>query len=73
MSTEPRDVVADFRPTSLDLEPEHLTDLGNARRLVAAHRQDLQYEHAWGSWLVWDGARWSRDETGGGLFRVWCG
>ena len=42
---------------------EHLTDLGNARRLVALHGADLRYCHAWHKWLVWDGRRFSVDET----------
>jgi len=41
----------------------HLTDLGNAERLVALHGQDLRYCHPWGKWLVWDGKRWQEDET----------
>jgi len=40
----------------------HLTDYGNAERLVAAHGQDLRYCGAIG-WLVWDGTRWARNET----------
>ncbi len=44
--------------------PEHCTDLGNARRLVARHGQDLRYCAALGGWLVWDGKRWALDETG---------
>lgn len=42
----------------------HLTDLGNAERLVARHGQDLRYCHNWGKWLVWDGRRFAIDETG---------
>jgi len=43
--------------------PENLTDLGNARRLVALHGQDLRYCHAFGKWLVWDSTRWKLDAT----------
>lgn len=43
---------------------EHLTDLGNARRLVARHRNDLRYCFPWGKWLHWDGCRWADDESG---------
>src|SRR4029453_14589520 len=39
-----------------------LTDVGNARRLVAAYGEDLRYCKAWKTWLVWDGVRWMRDE-----------
>ena len=38
----------------------HLTDFGNAERLVAAHSRDLRYCTALG-WLAWDGRRWKRD------------
>lgn len=40
------------------------TDLGNARRLVLRHGRDLRYCHPWRSWLIWDGTRWTRDDTG---------
>lgn len=46
-------------PTSI----ENLTDLGNARRLVAMHGKDLRYCHALAKWLVWDGMRWELDGT----------
>lgn len=45
-------------------ESFHLTDLGNAGRLVAGHGQDLRYCFPWGVWLIWDGRRWAVDETG---------
>ncbi|QBS38740.1 DNA primase (plasmid) [Thermaerobacter sp. FW80] len=44
-------------------DSEHLTDLGNARRLVARHGRDLRYCHPWGRWLVWDGRRWRVDDV----------
>jgi putative DNA primase/helicase len=43
---------------------EHLTDVGNARRLAQRHGKDLQYVKARSAWLVWDGTRWACDETG---------
>lgn len=43
---------------------EHYTDLGNARRLVRLHGQDLRYCYPWGAWLVWDGMRWAVDDSG---------
>jgi len=43
--------------------PEHLTDLGNARRLIQDHGRDLHYCPELGGWLVWDGTRWKRDAT----------
>jgi putative DNA primase/helicase len=45
-------------------EDPHLTDTGNARRLVAAHGEDLHYCHPWKSWVVWDGCRWLVDDSG---------
>jgi len=44
-------------------EPEHLTDLGNARRLVTQYGQDLRYSNQRGS-FTWTGRRWEQDETG---------
>lgn len=43
---------------------EHLTDLGNAKRLVAQHGKDLRFCYLWNTWLVWDGRRWKKDDTG---------
>lgn len=40
------------------------TDLGNARRLVATHGNDLRHAPQWGCWLTWDGHRWVEDHTG---------
>jgi len=42
----------------------NLTDLGNARRLVHRHGRNLRYCWLWRKWLVWDGKRWVRDDTG---------
>ena len=42
----------------------HDSDLGNARRLVAAHGSDIRYVTPWKDWLIWDDVRWRRDETG---------
>ena len=40
------------------------TDIGNAELLIREHGADLRYVHKYKSWMVWDGARWMRDETG---------
>jgi P4 family phage/plasmid primase-like protien len=45
-------------------EPERASDLGNARRFVRLHGEDLRYCTARRTWLVWDGGRWCDDETG---------
>lgn len=46
------------------LEPKHLTDLGNARRLVLRHGADLRYCHEWRQYLVYEGSRWRIDCDG---------
>lgn len=38
------------------------SDLGNARRLVRLHGRDLRWCQPL-DWLVWDGARWRRDDS----------
>jgi len=43
---------------------QELTDLGNSGRLISRHGQDLLYCYPWNFWLVWDGRRWLKDETG---------
>ncbi len=43
---------------------EHLTDLGNARRLVSVYGHRLRHVTEWGAWLVWDGMRHARDRDG---------
>jgi putative DNA primase/helicase len=48
----------------------HLTDLGNARRVVKRHGADLRYCGPWKTWLVWDGRRWMEDVTGETVRRV---
>jgi putative DNA primase/helicase len=40
------------------------TDYGNAERFVALHGHNVRYCHPWKKWLIWDGKRWSLDETG---------
>lgn len=44
-------------------ETYNLTDMGNAKRLVARHGHDLRYCHPWSKWLVWNGRRWIKDAT----------
>lgn len=43
---------------------EPLNDVGNARRLIKAHGDDIRFCHDAGRWYCWDGRRWARDETG---------
>lgn len=55
----------DSLPDENDPLPEEpWTELGYARRLVHLYGDRLRYVPAWRRWLVWDGARWARDDTG---------
>ncbi len=45
-------------------QPEPLTELGFARRLVDKHGEHLRYVVPWSRWLVWNGASWARDADG---------
>lgn len=47
---------------------QHLTDYGNAERLVARFGKHLRYCAAWGDWLTFDGTRW-KDDHGAGVMR----
>jgi putative DNA primase/helicase len=47
------------------LYPAHeLSDLGNARRFVEQHGADVRFDYASKRWLVWDGNRFTDDDTG---------
>jgi putative DNA primase/helicase len=41
-----------------------LSDLGNARRLVAQHGEDLHYCHLSKKWYCWNGKYWEVDNSG---------
>jgi putative DNA primase/helicase len=43
---------------------DYRTDLGNARRLVRRHGQNIRFIHEWRKWIVWTGNRWRVDEDG---------
>ena len=43
---------------------ERHTDLGNARRIVRLHGDNIRYVAAWKSWLVWRDGHWRRDDDG---------
>ena len=45
-------------------QSEMMTDLGNARRLVRLHGNDLRYVAPWRCWMTWDEARWQKDDDG---------
>ena len=40
------------------------TDLGNAERLAHHYGGQVRYCKPWSDWVVWDGAKWSKDDTG---------
>jgi putative DNA primase/helicase len=64
---EVRDIahsVARYTPAETSESRFHNTDLGNARRLVALHGQDLRYCFPRKTWFVWDGIRWDPDNSG---------
>jgi putative DNA primase/helicase len=44
-------------PQGTVVSQEPCTDLGNARRFISQHGQDLRYVSLWGKWLAWDGTR----------------
>ena len=54
--------IAERDPLSV-INHESRTDIGNGRRLIKKHGQDIRYCHPWGKWLVWDGKRWQVDNT----------
>ena len=39
----------------------HLTDYGNAERLVAQHRDEIRYSRPADAWHVWTGTHWTDD------------
>lgn len=41
------------------VEQLHLTDMGNAERLIARHGIDLRYCAPWKRWAVWGGETWA--------------
>ena len=45
-------------------ETDFHTDLGNARRLVIRHGENIRYIPEWNKWIVWNNFRWEIDEDG---------
>lgn len=66
MPPAPPDDLSGAGPETESKPPKSLprTDLGNAERLVKRHGHEIRYSHQWGAWLVWEGRRWAKDETG---------
>lgn len=53
----------DAPPESKPEDRLHLTDTGNARRLVRRYGDRFRHCHPWSKDLVWDGKRWREDDT----------
>ena len=43
---------------------ERLTDVGNAKRLVRMHGEDVRHVYLWREWLTWDNGHWRHDIDG---------
>ena len=52
------------QPPPDPMEEWSLSDLGNSRRMVARHGQDLHYIHLAKKWYFYDGRRWRVDDCG---------
>ena len=65
-SRTPKLVVHDFQTPHSERASTnfHVTELGNAKRLVAHYGDSLRYVRLWKKWLVWDDRRWIIDPTG---------
>jgi P4 family phage/plasmid primase-like protien len=48
----------------------HLTDRGNAMRVIERHGHDLHYCHPTKTWYVWNGVRWAEDDTAQVAWRI---
>jgi putative DNA primase/helicase len=54
----------DKHPEGCSLLDQVPGDIGNARRFLLLHRDDVRYCHAFKTWFFWDGRRWLRDTQG---------
>ncbi len=54
----------DLGESAAECNPNHMTDWGNARRLVGRHGKDIRFCHSRSKWLVWSGTRWAWDDSG---------
>lgn len=52
----------------IEAKAETFDDMGNARRLIAAAGGNIRYNYTDDKWLLWDGCKWAKDDTGG-IFR----
>jgi putative DNA primase/helicase len=49
------------------LLPEGRTDKANGKRFARMHADSIGYCFAWKCWVVWDGRRWRRDDSGAAM------
>ncbi|MES9819569.1 MAG: phage/plasmid primase, P4 family [Candidatus Thiodiazotropha sp.] len=64
-TTERRQTVAKAFPIFPNTGDEyHLTELGNAKRFVEQHGDEVRYCVTGGEWLIWTGKHWKKDENG---------
>lgn len=61
MSAIPKDIEIPAAPVVPDATMFSDTDIANAQRFAAQHREDVRYTPERG-WLVWDGHRWRYDD-----------
>jgi len=62
-SSEVRGIAESVQRYDAAEESFHLSDLGNSKRIVAAHGRDMRYCYPWRKWVVWDGRRWRMDDS----------
>ena len=69
-SNQKNDVASDNNETIRKLvqlcigNDEGQTDRANSRRLAHKYGHEIRYCHPWRKWLIWDGMRWRRDDSG---------
>lgn len=60
---------ATIKPQPMEIRQETFDDMGNARRLISASAGNIRYNYTDNIWLLWDGCKWAKDDTGG-IFRL---
>jgi putative DNA primase/helicase len=43
-------------------EPQHLTDVGNAKRFARQHRDNVRFRHPGGDGIIWKNTHWMQDQ-----------
>lgn len=60
---------ATIKPKPAEIRSETFDDMGNARRLLTACNGNIRRNYTDNIWLLWDGCKWAKDDTGG-IFRL---